>query len=85
MEVGEVIQFYDSDKRFPAWGFGGKIPGGTISHCFNLNGSPGGSEVRNSSFLFFFFFIFRKKDCYYLLYFMSLPQQLHCWCSISLT
>ncbi|WVY94325.1 hypothetical protein V8G54_033413 [Vigna mungo] len=45
MEVGEVIQFYDSDKRFPAWGFGGKIPGGTISHCFNLNGSPGGSEV----------------------------------------
>ncbi|KAJ1417080.1 von Willebrand factor, type A [Sesbania bispinosa] len=45
MEVGEVIQFYDSDKRFPAWGFGGKIPGGTVSHCFNLNGSPGGSEV----------------------------------------
>jgi hypothetical protein len=47
MEVGEVIQFYDSDKQFPAWGFGGKIPGGTISHCFNLNGSPTGSEVRN--------------------------------------
>ncbi|XP_027188868.1 protein BONZAI 3 isoform X2 [Cicer arietinum] len=45
MEVGEVIQFYDSDKRFPAWGFGGKIPGGTISHCFNLNGSPSSSEV----------------------------------------
>ena len=61
MEVGEVIQFYDSDKRFPAWGFGGKIPGGTISHCFNLNGSPGGSEVRNSSFLFFFFLFLGKK------------------------
>ncbi|RHN78821.1 putative C2 domain, von Willebrand factor, type A, copine, protein BONZAI [Medicago truncatula] len=45
MEVGEVIQFYDSDKLFPAWGFGGKIPGGTISHCFNLNGSPTSSEV----------------------------------------
>ncbi|XP_027351006.1 protein BONZAI 3 [Abrus precatorius] len=45
MEVGEVIQFYDSDRRFPAWGFGGKIPDGTVSHCFNLNGSPGGSEV----------------------------------------
>ncbi|XP_020204564.1 protein BONZAI 1 isoform X2 [Cajanus cajan] len=45
MEVGEVIQFYDSDRRFPAWGFGGKIPGGNVSHCFNLNGSPGGSEV----------------------------------------
>ncbi|TKY61444.1 BONZAI 3 [Spatholobus suberectus] len=45
MEVGEVIQFYDSDRRFPAWGFGGKIPDGSVSHCFNLNGSPGGSEV----------------------------------------
>ena len=49
MEVGEVIQFYDSDRQFPAWGFGGKLPGGTVSHCFNLNGNPGASEVRNSS------------------------------------
>ncbi|KAB5529364.1 hypothetical protein DKX38_019445 [Salix brachista] len=39
LEVGQVIQFYDSDRRFPAWGFGGKTPAGTISHCFNLNGS----------------------------------------------
>ncbi|KAG4928870.1 Protein BONZAI 3 [Glycine soja] len=45
MEVGEVIQFYDSDRQFPAWGFGGKIPGGTVSHCFNLCGNPGASEV----------------------------------------
>ncbi|KAJ0013162.1 hypothetical protein Pint_19991 [Pistacia integerrima] len=45
MEVGEVIQFYDSDKRFPAWGFGGKTFDGTISHCFNLNGSSNGFEV----------------------------------------
>ncbi|XP_059598763.1 protein BONZAI 3 isoform X4 [Vitis vinifera] len=45
MEVGEVIQFYDSDKRFPAWGFGGRTIDGTISHCFNLNGSASGVEV----------------------------------------
>ncbi|CAL5194681.1 unnamed protein product [Lathyrus oleraceus] len=45
MEVGEVIQFYDSDKRFPAWGFGGTMPSGTVSHCFNLNGNPASSEV----------------------------------------
>ncbi|KAG2694927.1 hypothetical protein I3760_08G166700 [Carya illinoinensis] len=45
MEVGEVIQFYDSDRRFPAWGFGGKTFDGTISHCFNLNGSAGSFEV----------------------------------------
>ncbi|OMO61283.1 C2 calcium-dependent membrane targeting, partial [Corchorus capsularis] len=37
MEVGEVIQFYDSDRRFPAWGFGGRT-GGQLSHCSNLNG-----------------------------------------------
>ncbi|KAK9293110.1 hypothetical protein L1049_021096 [Liquidambar formosana] len=45
MEVGEVIQFYDSDRRFPAWGFGGKTYNGAVSHCFNLNGSASGSEV----------------------------------------
>ncbi|KAH6756007.1 Calcium-dependent phospholipid-binding Copine family protein [Perilla frutescens var. hirtella] len=46
MEVGEVIQFYDSDRRFPAWGFGGKSPqyNGSVSHCFNLNGSPADDE-----------------------------------------
>lgn len=45
MEVGEVIQFYDSDKRFPAWGFGGKMYNGPVSHCFNLNGNVGSFEV----------------------------------------
>ncbi|KAL3819648.1 hypothetical protein ACJIZ3_005553 [Penstemon smallii] len=45
MEVGEVIQFYDSDRKFPAWGFGGRTPNGSISHCFNLNGSPTDFEV----------------------------------------
>lgn len=46
MEVGEVLQFYDSDRRFPAWGFGGKTLDGVVSHCFNLNGSPNGVEVK---------------------------------------
>ena len=44
-EVGEVIQFYDADKRFPAWGFGGRIPGQPVSHCFNLDGTATGYEV----------------------------------------
>ncbi|KAL5712841.1 Protein BONZAI 3 [Ranunculus cassubicifolius] len=44
-EVGEVIQFYDYDKRFPAWGFGGKTMDGVVSHCFNLNGSATNPEV----------------------------------------
>lgn len=45
-EVGEVIQFYDDDKRFPAWGFGGRTTNGTVSHCFNLNGSASDFEVK---------------------------------------
>ncbi|KAK2365105.1 protein BONZAI [Trifolium repens] len=48
MEVGEVIQFYDSDKRFPAWGFGGHMHGGSVSHCFNLNGALGVNSGVNS-------------------------------------
>ncbi|KAA8545038.1 hypothetical protein F0562_019863 [Nyssa sinensis] len=44
-EVGEVIQFYDSDRRFPAWGFGGKTYNGSVSHCFNLNENASGFEV----------------------------------------
>ncbi|XP_044157176.1 copine-9 [Bufo gargarizans] len=37
--VGEIIQDYDSDKFFPAYGFGAKIPpDGKISHEFPLNG-----------------------------------------------
>lgn len=48
MEVGDVVQFYDSDRQFPAWGFGGNVAGGhssSVSHCFNLNGTPNECEV----------------------------------------
>ncbi|PQP97408.1 protein BONZAI 3 [Prunus yedoensis var. nudiflora] len=50
-EVGEVMQFYDVDKRFPPWGFGGRTANGTVSHCFNLNGSA--SDVEVGRFLLF--------------------------------
>uniref|UniRef100_A0A4W4ENU0 C2 domain-containing protein n=1 Tax=Electrophorus electricus TaxID=8005 RepID=A0A4W4ENU0_ELEEL len=36
--VGEIIQDYDSDKLFPAYGFGAKFPpDGAVSHAFPLN------------------------------------------------
>lgn len=38
--VGEIVQDYDSDKLFPALGFGGRIPPNwDVSHEFYLNGS----------------------------------------------
>ncbi|KAL7222503.1 hypothetical protein ACSBR1_024237 [Camellia fascicularis] len=46
LEVGEVLQFYDSDKSFPVWGFGARSIDGPVSHCFNLNGSSTYCEVK---------------------------------------
>ncbi|KAK7399288.1 hypothetical protein VNO78_10469 [Psophocarpus tetragonolobus] len=45
LEVGEVLQYYDSDKRFPTWGFGARPIDAPVSHCFNLNGSSHYCEV----------------------------------------
>ena len=42
--VGEIIQDYDSDKLFPAYGFGAKLPpDGKISHAFPLVRDADGS------------------------------------------
>uniref|UniRef100_A0A0C9QWW9 TSA: Wollemia nobilis Ref_Wollemi_Transcript_2443_2067 transcribed RNA sequence n=1 Tax=Wollemia nobilis TaxID=56998 RepID=A0A0C9QWW9_9CONI len=47
--IGEVLEFYDTDKKFPAWGFGGRPIDGPVSHCFNLNGSATYAEVEGIS------------------------------------
>jgi hypothetical protein len=38
LAIGEILMNYDSDKRIPAFGFGGKVKGQT-SHCFALSGN----------------------------------------------
>lgn len=44
--VGEIIQDYDSDKLFPAYGFGAKLPpDGKISHAFPLVRDTEGEAV----------------------------------------
>jgi len=37
--VGHILQEYDSDKKFPIWGFGARI-GGTVQHCFQMGPEP---------------------------------------------
>ena len=40
------MEYYDSDRKFPVYGFGGKPFGESqVSHCFALNGNPGDPEV----------------------------------------
>ena len=40
-EVGNTLQYYDSNKKIPAFGFGAKLPPSheVVSHCFALNGN----------------------------------------------
>lgn len=36
--IGSIIEFYDHDKMFPVFGFGGRPrPGGPVEHCFHVN------------------------------------------------
>jgi len=35
--IGNIVQDYDYDKMFPAFGFGGQLPDGSVSHEFALN------------------------------------------------
>jgi hypothetical protein len=45
--VGDILQYYDSDKKIPVYGFGAKLPASYthVSHCFALNGNIFDPEV----------------------------------------
>lgn len=44
--VGNVLEYYDTDKRFPTYGFGACLDGSkTTSHCFALNRNESDPEV----------------------------------------
>jgi hypothetical protein len=36
----QVLEFYDSDRAYPAFGFGGQKPPYVTNHCFHINGQP---------------------------------------------
>jgi hypothetical protein len=48
MNVGKVVEPYDSDRSFPVYGFGG-IPRHMgqykTNHCFAMNGNPTNPEI----------------------------------------
>jgi hypothetical protein len=46
-EVGEILQYYDSDGQIPVFGFGAKMPPrfDIVSHCFALNQNIFSPEV----------------------------------------
>ena len=44
---GDIVGYYDSDQKFPAYGFGGKFYGDpNVSHCFPLNNNPNDPEIK---------------------------------------
>ena len=45
--VGEILQFYDSKKHIPVFGYGATVPPAVnrASHCFALNGDIFNPEV----------------------------------------
>jgi hypothetical protein len=45
--VGEILQYYDADKKYPVYGFGAKLPPSHVvsSPCFALNGDYFDPEV----------------------------------------
>lgn len=67
--VGEIIQDYDSDKLFPALGFGAKLPpDGRVSHEFPL--------VRT----IFFHSIVKKIQVLLVFYMQTICSQTLCFC-----
>lgn len=40
MNVGSILEYYDTDKLYPVYGFGGGLSeSNSTSHCFALNGN----------------------------------------------
>ncbi|EFC41626.1 predicted protein [Naegleria gruberi] len=43
--VGDILNYYDSDKKYPVYGFGGKLPNNKTSYCFAANLDENNPEV----------------------------------------
>lgn len=52
--VGSVIEGYDNDRLFPCFGYGGKLPNGTVSHRVSNRKTTPKKALIFWPFLFFF-------------------------------
>ena len=43
--VGNILQYYDTDKQIPVFGYGARIPDHGVSHAFAVNGNIFDPEV----------------------------------------
>ena len=43
--VCDILQYYDSDKLIPMYGFGAKLPNSSVMHSFAVNGDAYKPEV----------------------------------------
>lgn len=46
--IGSVLEYYDTDKKFPSYLFGGRV-NGQVEHCYPLNGNYSDPEVNGVS------------------------------------
>ena len=44
--VGEILQYYDDDKKFCCYGYGASTMHCKVSHCFALNGNIFDPEIQ---------------------------------------
>jgi hypothetical protein len=40
LSIAQVLNDWDSDGLYTAYGFGAKLPDGNVSHCFAMTGDP---------------------------------------------
>lgn len=49
VSVGKVLEIYDTDKKFPVYGFGGKLAAGRpAAHCFAVNGREAAPDAHSA-------------------------------------
>ena len=44
--IAGLLEYYDNDKTFPTFGFGGRFPNGKVLHDFHVNGNDADPNIQ---------------------------------------